>query len=178
MTPLPAINVAVLLTDKEENLKLEQIRGTHPGILDLLGDSGSPLYAKLLSMTEHFDTMIIGTHHQGELPKHGHCKDPKETAHVNEEEARQARQKILRCLDLRVLDGDIVVPTCLHMPTLILPPKFFLQLYYNPDIQGHYASQFLSGGQVQGLFVPFACVGSGDPVRVLHLLHNKYAGYN
>ena len=31
---------------------------------------------------------------------------------------------------------------------------------------------------VQGLFVPFARVGSGDPVRVLCLLHNKYAGYN
>ena len=26
---------------------------------------------------------------------------------------------------------------------------------------------------VQGLFVPFACVGSGDPVRVLRLFHNK-----
>ena len=25
----------------------------------------------------------------------------------------------------------------------------------------------------QGLFVPFACVGSGDPVRVLCLFHNK-----
>ena len=31
---------------------------------------------------------------------------------------------------------------------------------------------------VQGLFVPFARVGSGDPVRVLCLLHNKYAGYD
>ena len=31
---------------------------------------------------------------------------------------------------------------------------------------------------IEGLFVPFARVGSGDPVRVLHLLHNKYAGYN
>ena len=29
---------------------------------------------------------------------------------------------------------------------------------------------------MQGLFVPFARVGSGDPVRVLHLLHNKYIG--
>ena len=29
---------------------------------------------------------------------------------------------------------------------------------------------------VQGLFVPFARVGSGDPVRVLRLLHNEYAG--
>ena len=32
--------------------------------------------------------------------------------------------------------------------------------------------------KLQGLFVPFARVGSGDPVRVLHLLHNKYTGYN
>ena len=31
---------------------------------------------------------------------------------------------------------------------------------------------------LQGLFVPFACVGSGDPVRVLRLFHNKYTGYN
>ena len=30
---------------------------------------------------------------------------------------------------------------------------------------------------MQGLFVPFARVGSGDPVRVLRLFHNKYAGY-
>ena len=30
---------------------------------------------------------------------------------------------------------------------------------------------------MQGLFVPFARVGSGDPVRVLRLFHNKYSGY-
>ena len=30
---------------------------------------------------------------------------------------------------------------------------------------------------LQGLFVPFACVGSGDPVRVLRLFHNEYSGY-
>ena len=29
---------------------------------------------------------------------------------------------------------------------------------------------------MQGLFVPFAHVGSGDPVRVLRLFHNEYAG--
>ena len=27
---------------------------------------------------------------------------------------------------------------------------------------------------LQGLFVPFARVGSGDPVRILHLFHNEY----
>ena len=145
--PLLAIDITALLTDKEENLKLEQIRGTHPGILDLLGDPGSPLYAKPLSMTKHFDAMIVVTCHLGELAKHGHCKDPEATAWVYEEEVRQACQKIPRCLDMRVLDGDIIVLTCLHTPTLILPPGHFLQLYYNPDMQGHYASRFLSGGQ-------------------------------
>ena len=56
-------------------------------------------------------------------------------------------QKILGCLDMRVLDGDLIVPTCLCMPTLILPPRHFVQMYYNPDVQGRYASQFPSGGQ-------------------------------
>ena len=147
MTPLPAINVRALLTDKEENLKLEQIRGTHPGILDLLGDLGSPLYAKPLSMTKHFDAMIVGACHLGDLPKHGCCRDSEVTAHVYEEEVRQACQKILRCLDMRVLDRDVMVPTCLHTPTLIVPYKHFWQLYFDPDSQGCYASRFPSGGQ-------------------------------
>ena len=30
----------------------------------------------------------------------------------------------------------------------------------------------------KGLLVPFARVGSGDPVRVLRLFHNKYTGFN
>ena len=30
--------------------------------------------------------------------------------------------------------------------------------------------------RVQGLSVPFACVGSGDPVRVTSV-HNEYTGY-
>ena len=30
-------------------------------------------------------------------------------------------------------------------------------------------SQILRYLRLQGLFIPFACVGSGDPVRVLHL---------
>ena len=30
---------------------------------------------------------------------------------------------------------------------------------------------------LQGLFVPYACVGSGDPVSVLYLFHNKYSRY-
>ena len=73
--PLPAIDINTLLTDEEENLKLEQINATHLGILDLLGDPGNPLYAKPHSMAEHFDAMMIGTHSIGELPSRGHCRD-------------------------------------------------------------------------------------------------------
>ena len=67
-TPPPAIDIKALLTDEEENLKLEQINATHLGILDLLGDLGNPLYAEPHSMAEHFDAMMIGTCSVGELP--------------------------------------------------------------------------------------------------------------
>ena len=48
---------------------------------------------------------------------------------------------------MRVMDGDLVVPTCLRMPMLILPAGRFVQLYYNLDAQGQYASHFPTGGQ-------------------------------
>ena len=145
--PLPAIDATTLLLDEEENLKLEQINATHIGILYLLGDPGNSLYAEPQSMAKHFDVMMIGTRSIGELPSQGHCRDPEAVAQVYEDEVRQALQKILRCLDVRVLDRDLVVPTCLQMPMLILPTMHFMQMYYNVDAQGHYASQFPSEGQ-------------------------------
>ena len=48
---------------------------------------------------------------------------------------------------MRVMDGNIIVPTCLRMPTLILPTGRFVQLYYDPDAQGQFASHFPTGGQ-------------------------------
>ena len=135
-TPSPAINIDALLTDEEENLKLEQISTTHPGILDLLGNPGNPLYAEPHSMVKHFDAMMLGAHSICQLPNRGHCKDSEALAHVYEDEARQACQKILCCLDVRVLDGDLIVLTCLRTPALVLPTGHFMQLYYNPDAQG------------------------------------------
>ena len=67
MLPL-AIDVDALLTDEEENLKLEQINTTHLGILDLLGDLGNLLYAKPHSLAEHFDAVMIGACSVGKLP--------------------------------------------------------------------------------------------------------------
>ena len=48
---------------------------------------------------------------------------------------------------MRVMDGNLIVPTCLRMPTLILPARRFVQLYYDPDAQGQYTSDFPTRGQ-------------------------------
>ena len=144
---MPPVDLATLLDDEEENLKLRQINMTHASIMDLLGDSGNPLYAELHSMAEHYDTMLVGTHALANLPKHTRCRDSGAMARVHEDEAQQVCQKILRCLDMRVMDGDLVVLTCLRMPTFILPAGRFVQLYYDPDAQGQYTSHFPTGGQ-------------------------------
>ena len=144
---MPPVNLATLLDDEEENLKLWQINVMHVSIMDLLGDPGNPLYAEPHSMAEHYDTMLAGAHALSDLPERTCCRDSSATAQVHEDEAQQVCQKILRCLDMRVMDGDLVVPTCLRTPTLILLAGRFVQLYYDPDAQGQYASHFPTGGQ-------------------------------
>ena len=119
--PLPAINLAALLTDKEENLKPEQVNVSHISVMELLGDPGNPLYAEPHSMAKHFDAMTAGTHAIGELPGQTRCRDDDMTARVYQDEAKQVHQKILRYLNVRVMDEDLIVLTCLRMPTLILP---------------------------------------------------------
>ena len=119
----------------------------HVSVMDLLGDPGNPLYAEPLSMAEHFDAMTAGARAIGELPGWTRCRDNDVTTRVYEDEAKQVRQKILRYLDMRVMDGDLIVPTCLRTPTLILPAGRFVVMYYDPDAQGWYASQFPIGGQ-------------------------------
>ena len=144
---MPSSDIATLLDDEDENLKLQQINVTHVSIMDLLGDSGNPLYAEPHSMAEHYDAMLVGARALGDLPEHTRCRDLSATARVHKDEAQQVCQKILRCLDMRVMDGDLIVPTCLRMPTLILSPRRFVQLYYDLDAQGQYASDFPTRGQ-------------------------------
>ena len=126
---MPPVDLATLLDDDEENLKLRQINVMHVNIMDLLGDPGNPLYAELHSMAEHYDTMLACARALGDLPERTHCRDSSVMARVHEDKAQQVCQKILRCLDMRVMDGDLVVPTCLGTPTLILPARRFVQLY-------------------------------------------------
>ena len=145
MAPMPPVDLAALLDDEEENLR--QINVTHASIMDLLGDPGNPLYAEPHSMAKHYDTMLVGARALGDLPEHTRCRDSGTTARVHKDEAQQVCQKILRCLDMRVMDSDLVVLTCLRTPTLILPAGCFVQLYYDPDAQGQYTSHFPTRGQ-------------------------------
>ena len=147
LTLLPTIDLAALLTNKEENLKPEQMNVSHVSIMDLLGDPGNPLYAEPHSMAEHFNAMTAGARAIGELPGQTHCRDDDTTARVYKDKAKQVCQKILRYLDMRVMDGDLIVPTCLWTPTLILPAGHFAVMYYDPEAQGQYASHFPTGGQ-------------------------------
>ena len=136
---MPSVDIAALLDDEEENLKLWQINVTHVSIMDLLGDPGNPLYAEPHSMAEHYDAMLVGARALGDLPKYTRCRDSSAMARVHEDEAQQVCQKILRCLDMRVMDkkilrcldmrvmdGDLIVPTCLRTPTLILSARCFV----------------------------------------------------
>ena len=55
------------------------------------------------------------------------------------------------------------------------------QKLYAKSIHSNASDACVSTGPppiMQGLFVPFARVGSGDPVKVLRLLHNEYTGYS
>ena len=70
-----SIDLAALLDDKEENLKLRQINVTHVSIMDFLGDPGNPLYAELHSMAEHYNAMLVGTRALGDLPECSRCRD-------------------------------------------------------------------------------------------------------
>ena len=144
---MPSVDIAALRDNEEENLKLRQINVMHVSIMDLLGDPGNPLYAEPHSMAQHYDAMLVGAHALGDLPKRTRCRDSSATALVHEDEAQQVCQKILRCLDMRVMDSDLIVPTCLRMPTLILSARRFVQLYYDPEAQGQYASDFPTRGQ-------------------------------
>ena len=60
--------MAALLEDKEEDLQVQQISVTHASIMELLGDPGSPLYAKPHSMAEHFNALVAGARAVSDLP--------------------------------------------------------------------------------------------------------------
>ena len=114
--------------------------------------------------------MLVGAHALGDLPECTRCRDSSATARVHEDEAQQVCQKILRCLDMRIMDSDQIVLTCLRTSMLILPTRRFVQLYYDPDAQGHYASDFPTRGQ--GFLQPRGYIRTSIIPRNFRMLPN------
>ena len=121
------------------------MKASHHRAMQLLGDPGSPLYAEPLSMAEYYNAMLTGTRHIGYMLICPHCCSHDMMAKVYLQEKHQVIQKILGCLELRVYNGDIVVPVCLHTPTLVLPPSLFEEHYFDPSKQVPFASMYLQG---------------------------------
>ena len=74
------------------------------------------------------------------------------------------------------LIGEEVIPESLRLHSTILTPTAAKMARYQKFQLKNVVSRMAAISFVQSLSVPFAHVGSGDPVRVLHLLHNEYTG--
>ena len=85
---MPSVDIAALLDDKEENLRLRQINVTHVSIMDLLGDPGNPLYAEPHSMAKHYDAMLVGARALSDLPERTRCRDLSMTDRVHKDKAQ------------------------------------------------------------------------------------------
>ena len=77
-----------------------------------------------------------------------------------------------KCLNLDPTGFPTEFPT--RFPTAF-PTEFPTE--FPAAFPARFPAEYPERFPMQGLFVPFACVGSGDPVRVLHLLHIEYTGY-
>ena len=68
---------------------------------------------------------------------------------------------------MRVMDGDLIIPTCLWTLTLILPTGHFMQMYYDPGrsgavrlpIPGRQSGLYAALGEYQGIYCLEASVG-------------------
>ena len=113
--------------------------------MDLMGDANSALYAELASMAQVYDLMHAGAHDIRLLPPWSR-KTRKETSDVYKQERMELLRKILSYKDCRKVDCGIIVPTCLRMPTLVLPLAECMQRYHNPCLQGLFAHKYLENG--------------------------------
>ena len=81
----------------------------------------------------------------------GHKKTKKETSDVYKKERMELLRKILSYKDCRKVDCSIIIPTCLRMPTLVLPPVECMQRYHNPCLQGLFAHKYPENSALSNL---------------------------
>ena len=141
----PRLSVDALMKDDEEEIqRMDMFRMFKTG-MDIMGDADSVLYAKLSSMAQVYDMMYAGARDIGLLPPRSR-KTKKEMSEVYRQERMELLRKILSYKDCQKVDCGIVVPTCLRMPTLVLPTSECMRRYHNPHLQGLFANKYPENG--------------------------------
>ena len=142
----PRLSVDMLVHSPEENKRSTQMENVYEGTMQLLGEPDGVLYAKPLSMAQHYDLMVAGSCHIGYLPERSACKTAEDVAALFLWERGELLARIRSYIDNRTIECNIVIPTCLRTPVLILDPKECMRRYHNPTLQGAFPTDFPVNG--------------------------------
>ena len=138
----PRLSVNAPVCSPEENERSAQMENVYEGAMQLLGELDGVLYAEPLSMAQHYDLMVAGSCHIGYLPERSSRKTAEDVAALFLQERGELLTRIRSYVDNRTIECNIVVPTCLHTPVLILDPKECMRRYHHPSLQGAFPTNF------------------------------------
>ena len=133
------------MQDTEEEIRRADMFKMFNFGMDQLGNADSALYAEPMSIMQVYDMMYAGACDIRSLPPHS-CKTKQETSDVYKQERWELIRKILSYKDCCKVNCNIVVPTCLRMPTLILPPVECMRQYHDPCLHGLFAHKYPDNG--------------------------------
>ena len=122
------------------------MENVYEGAMQLLGEPDDVLYAEPLSMAQHYDLMVAGSRHIGYLPERSAHKTAEDVAALFLRERGELLARIRSYINNRTIECNIVVPTCLRMPVLILDPKECMRRYHHPTLQGAFPTDFPING--------------------------------
>ena len=114
--------------------------------MQLLGEPDGVLYAEPLSMAQHYDLMVAGSRHIGYLPERSARKTAEDVAALFLRERGELLARIRSYVNNRTIECNIVMPTCLRTPVLILDPKECMRRYHHPTLQGAFPTNFPING--------------------------------
>ena len=138
----PRLSVDTLVRSPEENERSAQMEKVYEGAMQLLGHPDGVLYAEPLSMAQHYDLMVAGSRHIGYLPERSSRKTAEDVATLFLRERGELLTRIRSYVDNCTMECNIVVPTCLCTPVLILDPKECMRRYHDPTLQGEFPTNF------------------------------------
>ena len=141
----PHLSIDTLMKDDEEEIWRMDMFCIFKTGMDIMGDADSALYAEMSWMAQVYNMMYTGARDIGLLLLRSH-KMRKEMDEVYRQERMELLRKILSYKDCRKVDCGIVVPTCLRMPTLVLPTSECMCRYHNPHLQGLFANKYPEKG--------------------------------